>query len=67
MAELAEEAVEFARPISLDGPSRFRRIAGIGPAYEVLEDRGDFVRVRVIHDGVEFDYRRADAELDPPA
>ena len=67
MPELAEEGAEFTLPISLDGPGRFRRIAGIGPAYEVLEERGEFVRVRVVDDGVEFDYRKCDAELDPPA
>ena len=67
MSDLAEEAVEFATPIDLEGRGRFRRIAGIGPAYEVLQDKGEFVRVRVIHDGVEFDYRKAGTELDPLA
>ena len=67
MIDLAEEGAEFALPIRLEGPTRFRRIAGIGPAYELLEDKGEFVRVRVVHDGEEFDYRKADAELDPPA
>lgn len=62
-----EESVEFRRPIDLKGPGRFRRIAGIGPAYEALEDRGEFVHVRVLGTDEEFDYRKADAELDPPA
>ncbi len=67
MEGVEEEAAEFARPIVLDGPSRWRRIAGIGPVYEVLEDKGDFVHVKVLHSDEEFDYRKVDAELDPPA
>ena len=67
MAGVREEASEFRRPIDLQGADRFRRIAGIGPAYEALEDRGEFVRVRVIETDEEFDYRKSDAELDPLA
>ena len=67
MDGVREEAAEFRRPIDLRGADRFRRIAGIGPAYEALEDRGDYVRVRLIDTEEEFDYRKIDAELDPPA
>jgi len=67
MPGFEEESAEFRRPIDLKGAERFRRIAGIGPAYEALEDRGDYIRVRVIETDEEFDYRKADAELDPPA
>jgi hypothetical protein len=62
-----EEAAEFSYPIMLDGPGRWRRIAGIGPVYEILEDKGDFVHVKVLHSDEAFDYRKSDAELDPPA
>jgi len=62
-----EEAAEFSHPIVLEGPGRWRRIAGIGPVYEILEDKGDYVHVRVLHSDEEFDYRKSDAELDPPA
>lgn len=67
MGGLEEEGVEFGRPINFGTADRFRRIAGIGPAYEVLEDRGEFVRVRILQTDEEFDYRKADAELDPQA
>jgi len=67
MDGMEEEAAEFARPIVLQGPSQWRRIAGIGPVYEILEDKGDFVRVKVLHSDEEFDYRKSDAEVDPPA
>lgn len=67
MSGVEEEGAEFSRPINFKSADRFRRIAGIGPAYEALEDRGEFVRVRVIDTDEEFDYRKADAELDPPA
>ena len=60
-----DEGAEFRRPIDLKGPGRFRRIAGIGPAYEAIEDRGDIVLVRTLETGEEFAYRKADAELDP--
>jgi hypothetical protein len=62
-----EEAGEFHRPIDVRAPDRFRRIAGIGPVYEAVEDRGEFVRVRIVDTDEAFDYRKADAELDPPA
>jgi hypothetical protein len=67
MSGVEEEAAEFRWPIATEGPTRWRSIAGIGPAYEILEERGEFVRVRVLHNDEEFDYRRCDAELDPPA
>ncbi len=67
MGGVGEETVEFRRPIDFKGPGRFRRIAGIGPVYEALEDRGDHVLVRIVDSDEEFDYRKSDAELDPPA
>jgi hypothetical protein len=62
-----EEAADFRRPIDFASTSRFRRIAGVGPVYEALEDRDAFVRVRILGSNEEFDYRKDDAELDPPA
>jgi hypothetical protein len=67
MSGVAEESVEFPRPFDLSGPERFRRIAGVGPVYEAIEDRGAHVLVRMVDTGEEFDYRKADAELDPTA
>jgi hypothetical protein len=67
MSAVEEEPVEFRRPFDLDGPDRFRRIAGIGPVYEAVEDRGEFLHVRIVDTDEAFDYRKADAELDPPA
>ena len=67
MGGVEDEAAEFQRPIDFRSMSRFRRIAGIGPAYEALEERGEFVRVRVLETDEEFDYRKSDAELDPEA
>jgi predicted flap endonuclease-1-like 5' DNA nuclease len=60
-----EEAAEFRRPIDFQSNDRFRRIAGIGPVYEALEDKGAFVRVRIVDTDEAFDYRKDDAELDP--
>ena len=37
MSGVAEEAVEFRRDDAFSGANRFRRIAGIGPVYEVVE------------------------------
>jgi hypothetical protein len=65
MSGLEEEAAEFRRPIDLRSNDRFRRIAGIGPVYEAVEDKGDFVRVKIVDTDEAFDYRKADAELDP--
>lgn len=67
MSGVEEEAAEFSRPIDFKTADRFRRIAGIGPAYEAIEDRGEFVLVRVVGTDEQFDYRKCDAELDPPA
>ncbi len=67
MGAVEEETVEFRCPIDFSTSDRFRRIAGIGPAYEALEDRGAYVRVRIVDSDEQFDYRKADAELDPPA
>jgi hypothetical protein len=67
MSGVKEEAAEFSRPFDLKSDNRFRRIAGIGPVYEALEDKGAFVRVRVLGSDEEFDYSKAEAELDPQA
>jgi len=67
MTEVEEEAAEFARAFDFVSTNRFRRIAGIGPVYEALQDKGDFVRVKVLGSDDEFDYRKVDAELDPLA
>jgi hypothetical protein len=60
-----EQAAEFRMPIDLNTTSRFRRIGGIGPAYEVMAVEGDRVRARMIDSDDEFDYPLADAEIDP--
>jgi hypothetical protein len=62
-----EEQAEFRRPIDFRTADRFRRIAGVGPVYEAIEDRGDVVRVRIVDTDEEFDYRKDEAELDPQA
>jgi hypothetical protein len=62
-----EEQAEFRRPIAFGTIDRFRRIAGIGPVYEAVEDRGDLVRVRIVDTDEEFDYPKGEAELDPLA
>lgn len=62
-----EGAVEFRRPIDLSTADRFRRIAGVGPVYEVLALNGDVARVRLADADEEFDYTLAEVELDPPA
>ena len=67
MPGVAEEAAEFSRPFDLASGDRFRRIAGIGPAYEAIEDKGAYVRVRILGSDEAFDYLKADAELDPQA
>lgn len=67
MTGVQEEGAEFRREFDFSTRDRFRRIAGLGPAYEALEDRGEFVRVRILESGEEFDYRKVDAELDPLA
>ncbi len=67
MSGVEEEAAEFRRPFNLASDDRFRRIAGIGPAYEAIEDKGAYLRVRVLGSDEAFDYLKADAELDPQA
>ena len=67
MDGVEEEPQEFRRPIDFATADRFRRIAGIGPAYEALEERGEYIRVRIADSDEEFDYLKSDAELDPPA
>jgi len=62
---VSEESAVFRRPVELAGPGRFRTIAGVGPAYEIIEDRGDVVRIHVLHSREELDYPKDDAELDP--
>jgi hypothetical protein len=60
-----EESAGFRSSIDLTTTSRFRRIAGIGPAYEVIEINGETVRARMIDTDEEFTYPTADAEIDP--
>ncbi len=62
-----EEAAEFRRPVDLFGPSRFRRVAGIGPVYEVLSIDGDLARARKVDEDEEFEFALADVESDPIA
>ena len=67
MGGVEEEGAAFRRPIDLSGPGRFRTIAGVGPAYEIVEDCGEAVRIHVLHSREELNYPKADAELDPLA
>ncbi len=64
---LDEEAVEFRHDVDFTDAGRFRSIAGVGPAYEVLSANAKTVRIRMIDADEEYDYPRADAELDPRA
>jgi len=66
MPLVREESAAF-RHAEIEGPGRFRTIAGIGPAYEITEDRGEHVRIHILHSQEELDYPKADAELDPLA
>jgi hypothetical protein len=65
MTGVREDGAEFRRPIDLTDLSRFRRIGGIGPAYEVIAISGDRVSAQMIDSDETFDYPLADAELDP--
>ncbi|GAA0199787.1 MULTISPECIES: hypothetical protein [Brevundimonas] len=67
MIDVAEEGGEFRRSIDLAGTSRFRRIAGVGPVYEVTAIVGDRIRACLIDSDEAFDYPLADAENDPLA
>jgi hypothetical protein len=64
---LQESAAEFVRDSDFQGRGRYRRIAGIGPAYEILSVRDATVRIRFVDEDAEHDYPRGDAEMDPPA
>jgi hypothetical protein len=67
MNGLHEDAQEFRHPVALDGPGRFRSIAGVGPMYEIIGRNALTVRIRFVHTDEEHDYPLADAELDPIA
>ena len=67
MSGVGEENAAFHHAVELNGPGRFRTIAGVGPAYEIIGERGDVVRIHVLHSQEELDYPKADAELDPLA
>ncbi|AQR62600.1 hypothetical protein BZG35_13800 [Brevundimonas sp. LM2] len=64
---MEEEAVGFRRPVDLTTSSRFRRIAGIGPVYEVLSIQGEVVRARKVDEDDVFEFALADVESDPVA
>ncbi len=67
MGGVGEETVEFRRDLDLTGPGRFRSIAGVGPVYEITSVGDTQVRIRMVDADEEYDYPRADAELDPLA
>ena len=67
MGGVQEEAKEFRRDDVFEGANRFRRIAGIGPVYEVVEAGPERVRVRMIDEYELIDLPRATVELDPLA
>jgi hypothetical protein len=62
-----EESVEFRRPVDLATASRFRRIAGIGPVYEVLSIDGDTAKARKVDEDDIFEFALAEVESDPIA
>jgi hypothetical protein len=67
MNDPADDPSGVRFPVDLNGPTRFRRIAGYGPLYEIVALTGTSVRVRLVDSEGELDYPLADAELDPPA
>ena len=67
MSGVAEEAAEFRRDDAFAGAHRFRRIAGIGPVYEVVEVGSERVKIRMIDEDDLIDLPRASVELDPLA
>jgi hypothetical protein len=67
MGGVAEEAAEFRRREVFVGTARFRRVAGIGPVYEVVQVGPDRVKVRMIDEEDVFELPRAEVELDPLA
>jgi len=64
---MEESSAEFARDTDFQGRGRYRSIAGIGPAYEILAVQQDTVKIRFVDADEEYDYPRLDAELDPRA
>lgn len=67
MNGLHEDAREFRHVVSLEGPGRFRSIAGVGPLYEIVGISDPTVRIRFIDSDEERDCPLADAERDPLA
>jgi hypothetical protein len=67
MNGLDEHPPEFRRPVTLDGPARFRSFAGLGPVCESMAVGEKTVRIRMVDSDEELDYPLTDAELDPPA
>ena len=67
MDGMAEEPAEFRHDQAFAGSARFRRIAGIGPVYEVVDVRGDQVTARLLERDETFIYPLVDAKADPLA
>ena len=65
MQGVQEETTGFRVPIDLATASRFRRIAGTGPVYEVTAINGDRVTTRVVDTDEEFEFGLAEVEADP--
>ena len=75
MPQLTDEAMvenavaaRKARESAAKLVGQFRRIAGVGPAYEVLQIvNGTHARIQVVESGEEVDYPISDILLDPDA
>lgn len=68
MSGVAEEAADFQRAgDTFKGLARFRRFGDDGPLYEVLAVSAGTVRIHVMDNGEELDYRIDRAINDPVA
>jgi hypothetical protein len=68
MSGVAEEAADFQRiGDAFKGLARFRRFGDDGPVYEVLAVSATTVRIHVMDNGEELDYRIDRAINDPVA
>jgi hypothetical protein len=67
MNGVSEESRAFQGPLAIDGPARFRSIAGIGPVYEIVSVGQTTVQIRFVDEDETHEYPLADAECDPIA
>jgi hypothetical protein len=62
-----EEQARFEGNQAFAGPGRFRTFGEAGPVYEILEQSGDRLRIRIVETGEEAEYDADDAVQDPVA